>query len=156
MDASIWILIAIIAAALLLLSLLRPRGGPSKYPEVAQAILWDVKINRIIAENFLQYPKVKTFETNNWRLNRSRIRFLSESQQKLLQETFKNIEEDNRLIKAAKKAKSDSYKNIDLSALKANLDKCILELENWLQTNIGTKELPPKYPTISGMFFGDR
>jgi hypothetical protein len=155
MDASIWILVVIIILALFLLNLLRPRGGPSKYPEIVQAILWDVKINRVIAENFLLYPKVKLFETNNWRMNRLKIRFLTETQQKLLQETFSSIEENNRLIKAAKREKTDSYKSINLSVLKENLDKCREELENWLIRNIGTKELPPKYPTVSGMFFGE-
>jgi hypothetical protein len=156
MDASIWILIIVVAIVLILMSLLRRRGGPAKYPEIVYGILWDVRMDRIIAENFLRYAKPKVFEINNWEMNKTKIGFLTESQKVLLNETFKLIAGLNAEIRTAKKTKSDSYKNIDFTKLKENLDQCRKELEDWMMTNVGTKELPPKYPTISGMFFGER
>jgi hypothetical protein len=156
MDASVWILVSIFAVALFLMSLLRRRSGPTKYPEIIQGILWDIRVDGIVAENFLRYPNPKLFEANDWEMNKKKIDFLTESQQILLTETFDLIAGFNREIRAAKKEKSESYKNIDLTQLKDNLCRCRKELEDWMMTNVGTKELPPKYPTISGMFFGER
>jgi len=36
------------------------------------------------------------------------------------------------------------------------LDECRKELEDWMMTNVGQKELPPKYPSLSSFFFGER
>ena len=35
------------------------RGGASKYPEIVQYVLYDVRLNQIIAENFVKYEKPK-------------------------------------------------------------------------------------------------
>jgi len=156
MDSGAIFLLISVAVILLLFSLLRRRGGPSKYPEVVQFILYDVKLNQIIAENFLKYEKPKTFETTNWMMNKEKIGFLTETQKNLLKETFGIIEGFNKEIKAARKAKSESYKGLDLTKLRENLEKCRKELEDWMMTNVGKTELPPKYPSLASFFFGDR
>jgi uncharacterized protein YpuA (DUF1002 family) len=151
-----WLVIVSIAVIMLLFSLLRRRGGPGKYPEVVQYILYDVKLNQVLVETFKQRQKAKIFEVTNWTMNKTRIGFLSETQKKLLKDTFALTEEVNKEIRAAKKAKSESFRNLDLTKLKEMLDECRKELEDWMMTNVGQKELPPKYPSLSSFFFGER
>jgi len=151
-----WILIVTGIIIIVLFTLLRPRGGPRKYPEVVQFILYDIKLNRALADTFMQWEKPKTFASNNWELNKTKIGFLTETQKELLRETFSLVDEFNAIIKPAKKNKSDSYKNLDLNRLKELLDRCQQELEDWMVTNTGQKELPLKYPSIWSLFFGER
>ena len=151
-----WLVIVSIAVIMLLFSLLRRRGGPGKYPEVVQYILYDVKLNQVLVETFKQREKARVFEVTNWTMNKTRIGFLSETQKKLLKDTFALTEEVNKEIRAAKKAKSESFRNLDLTKLKEMLDECRKELEDWMMTNVGQKELPPKYPSLSSFFFGER
>jgi hypothetical protein len=89
-------------------------------------------------------------------LNKDKINFLGESAKEMLREIFAMVEDYNKQIKAAKKAKSDSYKSIDLTRFKELLDKCRQELEDWMIQTTGQKDLPPKYPTLMGTFFGER
>ena len=151
-----WIVIVSLAVVLLLFSLLRRRGGPAKFPEVIQYILYDVKLNQVLVDTFKQREKPKTFETTNWVMNKARIGFLSETVKKLLKDTFVLIDTFNVEIKAAKRAKTESFRNLDLTKLKEMLDECRKELEDWMMQNVGRKELPPKYPSLSSFFFGER
>ncbi|MDO9333866.1 MAG: hypothetical protein Q7T57_05020 [Dehalococcoidales bacterium] len=156
MDSGSWLLIVSGAIILLLFSLLRPRGGPRKYPEIVQFILYDIKMNQALADTFTQRNKPKTFESNNWEINKTKIGFLTETQKELLKETFALVDKFNIEIKSAKKDKTDSYKNLDLSKFKELLARCQKELEDWMMTNIGQKELPLKYPSLTSFFFGER
>lgn len=151
-----WEVIIIIGIVLILFSLVRRRGGAAKYPEVVQALLYDVKLDQALAEHFLEITKLRRFENVNWLMNKDKIGFLGESLKDMLRETFKLVEEFNQQIKAAQKAKSDSYKTIDLTRFKELLDKCRQELEDWMVQKTGQKELPPKYPTLWGSLFGER
>ena len=151
-----WEIILIIGIVLILFSLVRRRGGAAKYPEVVQALLYDVKLDQALAEHFLEITKMRRFENVNWLMNKDKIDFLGESLKDMLRETFKLVEEFNQQIKAAQKAKSDSYKTIDLTRFKELLDKCRQELEDWMVQKTGQKELPPKYPTLWGSLFGER
>lgn len=151
-----WEIILIIGIVLILFSLVRRRGGAAKYPEVVQALLYDVKLDQALAEHFLEITKLRRFENVNWLMNKDKIGFLGESLKDMLRETFKLVEEFNQQIKAAQKAKSDSYKTIDLTRFKELLDKCRQELEDWMVQKTGQKELPPKYPTLWGSLFGER
>ena len=69
MQPGNWILIAIIAILLILFTLMRRRGGATKYPEVVQSLLFDIKINQALAANFLIIAKPRRFENANWMLN---------------------------------------------------------------------------------------
>ena len=151
-----WEIILIIGIVLILFSLVRRRGGAAKYPEVVQALLYDVKLDQALAEHFLEITKLRRFENVNWLMNKDKIGFLGESLKDMLRETFKLVEEFNQQIKAAQKAKSDSYKTIDLTRFKELLDKCRQELEDWMIQTTGQKDLPPKYQTLMGTFFGER
>ena len=49
MGVGSWVVIAIIGIILLLFSLVRRRSGAAKYPEVVQALLYDIKLNQALA-----------------------------------------------------------------------------------------------------------
>jgi hypothetical protein len=89
-------------------------------------------------------------------MNKTKIGFLTETQKTLLKETFTLTDELNVQIRAAKKEKSDSYKSLDLTKYKELLEKSQKELEDWMVTNTGQKELPLKYPSLWNIFTGDR
>ena len=146
MGAGAWVLVAILGIILILVSLVRRRGGAAKYPEVVQALLYDVKFNQALAGNFPKVEKPRRFENANWLMNKDKIGFLGEQLKLMLKETFTLVEEYNKQIKAAKKAKSDSYKTIDLTRFKELLDKCRQELEDWMVQKTGSKELPLNIP----------
>ena len=156
MSAGAWVLVITMAIILILVSLVRRRGGVAKYPEVVQALLYDIRFNQGLSAHLFELKKPRRFENTNWMMNRDKIGFLGEQLKLMLKETFALVEEYNKQIKAAKKDKSDSYKAIDLTRFKELLDKCRQELEDWMVQKTGSKELPPKYPTITGMFFGER
>lgn len=151
-----WIVIVTIIIILFLFALLRRRGGPAKYPEVVQSILYDIKFNQVLASTFLERQKPHRFENANWQMNKTKIGFLSESIKQMLKDIFAMVEEYNVTIKTAKKEKSDSYKSLDLTHFKELLEKCRQELEGWLIEKTGYKELPPKYPSFWSTFFGER
>ena len=69
---------------------------------------------------------------------------------------FETVGEFNDQIKAAKKARSTSYLSIDVAKLKEPLAKIRQGLEDWMMDTIGKKELPPEYPSLTGMIFGQR
>ena len=156
MGTGSWVLIAIIGIVLIFFSLIRRRGGAAKYPEVVQALLFDIKLNQAMAQRFQEIVKPRRFENVNWQMNKDKIGFLGEELKEMLREVFAKVEEYNKLIKEAQKARSDSYKSIDLTRFKELLDKCRQELEDWMVQKTGQKELPPKYPTLMGTFFGER
>ncbi len=54
MATGSWVIIAIVGIVLIFFSLLRRRGGAAKYPEVVQALLYDVKLNQALALHFLE------------------------------------------------------------------------------------------------------
>ena len=156
MNTGSWVFIVTIIIILILISLTRRRGGAAKYPEIVQSLLFDVRINQGLAKYFLELKKPRRFENSNWMMNKERIGFLGESLKLMLKETFTLAEEYNKQIKEAKKARSDSYKTIDLTRFKELLDKCRQELEDWMVQKTGSKDLPPKYPTLMGTLFGER
>ena len=156
MNAGAWVLLITMAIILILVSLVRRRGGVAKYPEVVQALLYDIRFNQGLSAHLFELKKPRRFENTNWLMNKDKIGFLGEQLKLMLKETFALVEEYNKQIKAAKKDKSDSYKAIDLTRFKELLDKCRQELEDWMVQKTGQKELPPKYPTLMGTFFGER
>ena len=156
MNAGAWVLLITMAIILILVSLVRRRGGVAKYPEVVQGLLYDIRFNQGLSAHLFELKKPRRFENTNWMMNRDKIGFLGEQLKLMLKETFALVEEYNKQIKAAKKDKSDSYKAIDLTRFKELLDKCRQELEDWMVQKTGSKDLPPKYPTIMGLFFGER
>lgn len=156
MGDSAWLLILVVGIILMLFALFRRRGGAAKYPEIVQGLLYDIRLNQALAENFLYIEKPRRFESTNWQMNKDRIGFLSESLKTDLKEIFLLVEEFNKVIKEAKKNKSESYKAIDLTRFKELLGKCRQELEDWMIQKTGSKDLPPKYPTLMGSIFGER
>jgi LPXTG-motif cell wall-anchored protein len=155
-GSSILILVAVLVIVLILFSLTRKRNAAAKYPEIVQSLLYDIRFNQGLAEHLPELKKPHRFENSNWMLNKEKIGFLGETLKEKLKENFGLVEEFNKQIKEAKKARSDSYKTIDLTRLKQLLGECRAELEDWMVEKTGSKDLPPKYPTISGMFFGER
>jgi hypothetical protein len=156
LNTGSYVFIAIIIIIIILFSLSRRRGGVAKYPEIVQSLLFDVRIKLALAKFVPEVKKPRNFENTNWMMNKDKIGFLGESLKLMLRETFAMAEEYNKQIKAAKKARSDSYKNLDLTRFKELLEKCRQELEDWMIQTTGSKDLPPKYPTLMGSLFGER
>lgn len=103
MSAGAWVTVITLAIILILVSLVRRRGGAAKYPEIVQALLYDVRFNQGLTAYFPKLKKPRRFENTNWTMNKDRIGFLGEQLQLNLKEAFTMVEEYNKQIKAAKK-----------------------------------------------------
>ena len=155
MGDSLPLIISVIVVVLLF-SLLRRRGGTRNQPDMIQAILFDVKLNQVLIDTYHRREKPKKFERTNWLLYKDKISFLKETLKENLKEAFALVDDINQQIQFAKKSKSESYKNIDLSKLRELLIVCREGLEEWMVDNTGQKELPPRYPSLTGFLFGER
>lgn len=150
------ILVLSVVVAVVLFSLLRGRGGVRHRPEVVQNLLYDIRLNQALVEVFHLRAKPRKFEKTNWEINKSRIGFLADSLKETLRSTFAIVEELNQEIKRVRKDKTLSYRSIDVSRLVEPLAACRKGLEGWMMENVGTTELPPRYPSITGFLFGER
>ncbi len=137
-------------------SFLRGKGGVSHKPEVIQFLLFDIKINQALVSTFYDQKKIRSFERTNWEINKSKISFLNESLKETLRRTFAMVVEVNEEIKAVKKDKTRDRREVDVSRLTDPLDKCRRGLEGWLMETLGTTEVPPRYPSLTGFLFGER
>jgi len=155
-------LILMIAALIALQIFFMRRRNPERtQQELVVNLLGEVKINEVLVETFSLRQKPKKFEVTMWEVNKNRLKFLAKSVQRTLSEAFGMIEDFNQQIDAAKKAsrkaKSASYKvDIDVNELKEPLARSRQGLEQWLLVTIGTKDPPPKYPSIIDYLFGGR
>ncbi len=154
MEPGAIIVIITFGIILFVFSLVRRKANPQKYPEVVQSVLWDVKLNQAMISNYHTLQKPKLFEQNNWLLNKSRIGFLSETTKELLTETFELVAEYNTTIRASKKNKDASFRELKFTKLEDLLTRCRKELEDWMVKTTGSKEYTPKPPGISNLFFG--
>jgi hypothetical protein len=137
-----------------LFSFLRGRGGVRQHPEVVQFLLYDVRMNQSLVEVFYIQEKPRRFEKSNWEINKNKIGFLDESLKETLKMTFGMVEELNQDIKLAKKNKT-SHQSIDVTRLVEPLAVCRKGLEGWMMENVGTTDLPPKYPSLwDTLFYG--
>ena len=138
-----------------LFSFLRSRGGATQRPEVAQFVLYDVKMNQSLVEAFYIQEKPRRFEKSNWEINKNKIGFLDESLKETLKMTFGMVEDLNQDIKLAKKNKT-SHQSINVAKLVDPLATCRKGLEDWMMENVGTTELPISYPSVWDTFFTGR
>ena len=156
MDFGALALVVTIVIVVMAFSFLRGRGGVRHRPEVVQFVLFDVKLNQALVDTFHQREKPRRFERTNWEINKSKISFLSDELRETLRMTFGMVEELNQDLKAIKKEKSRSHKELNVTKLKEPLVKCREGLEAWLMDAIGTTEVAPRYPTLMGTLFGER
>ena len=156
MDTGAIVLIVTMIAVIVLFSIFRGKGGVRHRPEVVQFLLFDVKMNQSLIITFHDREKIRGFERTNWEINKSKISFLGESLKDTLRNTFTLVEELNAEIKAVKKDKTRDRHEVDVSKLAEPLAKCREGLEGWLMEALGTTEVKPRFPSLMGMFFGDR
>ena len=156
MDFGALAVVLTIVVVVMAFSLLRGRGGVRHRPEVVQFLLFDVKLNQALVDTFHQREKPRRFERTNWEINKSKTSFLSDELRETLRMSFVMVEELNQYLKAIKKEKSRSHKELNVSKLKEPLAKCREGLEGWLMDAIGTTEVAPRYPTLMGTLFGER
>ena len=153
MDAGIlWIILPILCAVVLF-AFLRGHGGVRRRPEIVQLILNDVKMDQALVATFYLREKARRFEKNNWELYKGNLGFLGESLNETLRLTFSMVEDLNQEIKLAKKTKT-SHQNISVTKLTEPLAACRKGLEDWMMENLGTTELPTKWPSLIGTLFG--
>lgn len=156
-SKNIPIIVMIVGLILLQFFLKRRRKPEVTQQEIAQRLLSEVRLNQAVVELFSVRQKPKKFETVSWQMSKSKLDFLDESVQGALSKVFMMVEDANRQIDAAKKYKSASYVvSIDTSRIRDSLTESKEGLEEWLQSVTGTKEPPPKYPSIIDSLFGGR
>ncbi len=150
--------IAIIVGLLLLQFFLRRRRSPqATQQQIVQNLLPEVRFNLRLAEVLTLDWQAKKFMTTNWKINKNKLDFLDQSLQATLTDAYTIAEDFNQQLGIAKKYKSSGYlANIDLAKLKEKLTKSREGLEAWLLSKTGTKEPPPKYPSITDFLFGSR
>ena len=156
METGAIVLIATMVLLVILFSFFRGRGGVRHKPEVVQLLLFDVRMNESLVLTFHEREKIRGFERTNWEINKSKIGFLGESLKDTLRNTFAVVEELNAEIKAVKKDKTRDRHEVNVSKLTEPLAKCREGLEGWLMETIGTTKVPTRYPTMMGLFFGER
>ena len=133
------------------------RLGGSKVrqrPDYVQRLIYEIRLNQALVETFRNREKPRKFETTIWHMFRSEIDFLEDSLQKNLTDVFDIILEYNEQIQAARKTKAYDLMNINVNKIKKPLARCRKELEDWLEEATGHRELPTKYPSIFGWWFG--
>ena len=156
MDIGAIVLVSSLVFIVVLYSIFRGKAGVRHKPEVVHFVLLDVKMNQSLSLTFYDREKIRGLEQTNWEMNKSKIEFLGESLKDTLRSTFVLVEEINKEVKAIKKDKTRDRHEIDISRLAEPLTKCREGLEAWLMEMIGTTEVPPRYPTMMGTFFGER
>ncbi len=122
---------------------LKKRKGERTPLEVVGSLLSEVNQNQKLMEAFLFHWQVKKFKTGSWERNKNKLDFLSQSLQNALSDVFGLAEDFNRQIDNAKKYKSSSYlANISVDKGRGRLARRKQGLGEWLEANIGRKELP--------------
>ena len=149
--------ILMIIGLILLQFFLRRRKPATTQREIVQSLLNEVKLNQALAESHHLRQKPKKFETVSWRRSKNKLDFLNQPLQVALSDAFMLAEDFNQQIDTAKRQKSALYMlNINMDKIKDSLGKSKQGLEEWLLKNVGTKEPPPKYPSITDSLFGGR
>ena len=155
MNYGVLAVVLSLALIVAVFSFLRGRGSVMQRPEVVQFVLYDVKMNQSLVEAFYIREKPRRFEKSNWEINKNRIGFLDESLKETLKMTFDMVEDINQDIKLVKKNKT-SHQSINVAKLVDPLATCRKGLEDWMMENVGTTELPTKYPSIWDTLFTGR
>jgi len=123
-------------------------------PDFVQRLIYEVRLNQALVETYHLREKPRKFETTAWRMSQDNIDFLDDSLQQTLTDLFTTVGEFNEQIKAARKTKVFSQLNIDVNKIKEPLAESRKGLEDWLEEMTGQRELPSKYPSIFGWWFG--
>jgi len=155
MDYGVLAVVLSLILIIAMFSFLRGRGSTRQHPEIVQFLLYDVKMNQSLVTAFHMYETPpRKFEKSNWEINKNRMAFLDDSLKETLRMTFAMVEDVNKDIKLARKNKT-SHQSINVSQLVEPLATCRKGLEDWMMENVGTTELPTKYPSIwDTLFYG--
>ena len=129
---------------------LRRRRPPETSPrEIAQNLLAEVMHDLKTAEAFTFHWQTRKFVVASWQRNKNKLDFLEQSLQISISDAFIMAQDFNQQIAAAKKHKSASYMaSVNMDKLKGLLTKSEQGLEQWLTSETGTTEPPPKTPGI--------
>ena len=141
---------------LVLFAFFRRGGSIRRRPEMIQGLIYELRLNQVLVETFHLREKPRRFETTHWQINKEKLDFLDESLRGTLTWVFERVEDFNRQIKAAKKAKTLHQLNLNVEELKEPMAESRKGLEDWLEEHTGHRELPPRYPTLFGSLFGER
>ena len=157
MDLGNLLIIVAILGLVALQFFLRRRRPETMSQEVAQRLLTEVKVNQVLVETSHLREKPKKFMATTWHINKTKLDFLGQSLQSTISDAFGMVEDFNQQIGAAKKRGSIGYVvYIDVNKLKGPLEKSKQGLEEWLLAKTGSKEPPPKYPSMLDTLFGGR
>ena len=144
-------LIVTIIGLILFQFFFRRKRTPEATPrEITQNLLAEVRRNLRIAEAFTFHWQTRKFVVTSWQRNKSKLDFLEQALQISISDAFVMAQDFNQQISAARKHKSASYMaSVNMDKLKGLLTKNEQGLEQWLTSETGTTEPPPK---TSGIF----
>lgn len=149
-------LVLIVIGLILLLSFFRRgRRAETKPVEIVQRLLAEVRLNLRLTEIFTPTSRMSRFMTTSWQINKNKLDFMDQPLQVTLSEAYTMAEDFNQQITAAKKHRSANYMaSVDTRKLKEKLIKSREGLEEWLNSKVGTTELPWKIPGIFDDWLG--
>ena len=156
-EGNLPLILVIVAVHIGAIFLGRRRRTATMPLEVVRNLLSEVRLNLSLAEVYSLNGRVKRFEIVSWRLNKSKLDFLNQVLQAALTDAFTMAEDYNQQMDIAKKHRSAGYlASINVDKLKESLAKSKEGLEQWLLSKVGTKEPPPKHPSLIDGLFGGR
>ena len=114
--------LAVIAFIVLQIYLGRRQRTERTPPEIVRSLLVEITQNLKLIEASSLQGQFKKFKTGSWKRNNRRLAFLDESLRTTLSDTFRQAEDFNQQIAAAKKTKSIGYLyDINVDKLKSHL-----------------------------------
>ena len=149
------IVAALIGIVILQFFLRRRRKPEETHPDIVKNLLAETRMNQALADVLQQQEKPRKFLATSWHRNRTKLDFLNEALQGIINDAFMMAEDFNEQITMAKKYRSSSYTTtLNAVKLKELMTKSREGLEAWLSKNAGQKEPPVEYPRVFDGLFG--
>lgn len=158
LTGNVPLIVGIILLLLLWVLLMRKRNPEKERRTIVQSLLSEVRLNQAVLELCRVGEEPKKFSVTNWRINKDRLAFLTQSLQVDLYGGYDIAEDFNHQIDVAKKHSVTGYAGyIDTDRLTEPLAKCREGLEDWLKANGGLSSGPSiEYPSMFDTLFGGR
>ena len=109
------------------------------------ALLKAIKHNQKLVEDFSYSRDIAKFKTGSWERYREKLVFLPQELRKEMTRLCDIVIDINTRIDEARRHQSDSYMAaIEVDKLKAPMDNCRMQLEEWIMANMNNPDYLPK------------